>query len=314
MSSDDFELEFVYNDEGIRTQKIVNGVVHTYHLSGTDIIAEEWGNNLIIYLYDSNGSPMGMQYRRSSMAEDEFYTFWFEKNLQGDIVAVYNSAGTKVVSYAYDAWGNCIVTNHNISGTNSYATFNPFRYRGYYYDTELGFYYLNSRYYDPAVGRFINADVYVSTGQGLLGYNMFAYCLNDPVSHKDDQGTDTVSVTEGDAEDPTPDEMFLGKGGCGGGGGGTVVYRWHCPDASNLVPSEDDFQNDSPLSLSTRYRPGSAMTTIEQINSTGCLYAEQDGPSHVSVYPLGGTIAEWYRAGVESIWTKALEAIMEFLN
>ena len=140
VSSDDFEFEFVYNDEGIRTQKIANGAVHTYHLSGSQIISEEWGNHLLVYLYDSNGSPMGMQYRRSSMAEDVFYTFWFEKNLQGDIVAVYNSAGTKVVSYAYDAWGNCIATNHNISGTNSYANLNPFRYRGYYYDTETGFF------------------------------------------------------------------------------------------------------------------------------------------------------------------------------
>ena len=188
VSSDDFELEFVYNDEGIRTQKIANGAVHTYHLSGSQIISEEWGNHLLVYLYDSNGSPMGMQYRRSSMAEDVFYTFWFEKNLQGDIVAVYNSAGTKVVSYAYDAWGNCIATNHNISGTNSYANLNPFRYRGYYYDSELGFYYLNSRYYDPSVGRFINADVYVSTGQGLLGYNMFAYCGNNPITRLDSTG------------------------------------------------------------------------------------------------------------------------------
>lgn len=220
MSSDDLELEFVYNDEGIRTQKIVNGVVHTYHLSGTDIIAEEWGNNLIIYLYDSNGSPMGMQYRRSSMAAGEFYTFWFEKNLQGDIVASYNSAGTKVISYSYDAWGNCITTHHNVSGTNSYASFNHFRYRGYYFDSELGFYYLNSRYYDPSVGRFINADVYVSTGQGLLGYNMFVYCLNDPVSHKDDQGTDTVSVTEGEDNGYTLNEMILSSGGGGSSGSG----------------------------------------------------------------------------------------------
>lgn len=255
-----------------------------------------------------------MSFRRSTYAEGVYDHYLFIKNIQGDITGIMDEEGNILVTYAYDAWGNHISTVYSNGGGATGARFNPFRYRGYYYDTELGFYYLNSRYYDPAVGRFINADVYVSTGQGLLGYNMFAYCLNDPVSHKDDQGTDTVSVTEGDAEDPTPDEMFLGKGGCGGGGGGTVVYRWHCPDASNLVPSEDDFQNDSPLSLSTRYRPGSAMTTIEQINSTGCLYAEQDGPSHVSVYPLGGTITEWYRAGVESIWTKALEAIMEFLN
>ena len=140
---------------------------------------------------------MGMQYRRSSMAAGEFYTFWFEKNRQGDIVAVYNSAGIKVVSYAYDAWGNCIVTNHNISGTNSYANLNPFRYRGYYYDSELGFYYLNSRYYDPAVGRFINADTLVSTGQGLLGYNMFAYCGNNPVMRLDPYGSSYQKIVQG---------------------------------------------------------------------------------------------------------------------
>ena len=122
------------------------------------------------------------------MVEGVFYTFWFEKNLQGDIVAVYNSVGTKLVSYNYDAWGNCTTTNHNISGTNSYATYNPFRYRGYYFDSELGFYYLNSRYYDPAVGRFINADTLVSTGQGILGYNMFAYCNNNPTLFCDCSG------------------------------------------------------------------------------------------------------------------------------
>ena len=198
VSSDDLELEFAYNDEGIRTQKIANGAVHTYHLSGSQIISEEWGNHLLVYLYDSNGSPMGMQYRRSSMAEDVFYTFWFEKNLQGDIVAVYNSAGTKVVSYAYDAWGNCIATNHNISGTNSYANLNPFRYRGYYYDTELGFYYLNSRYYDPAVGRFINADVYINANGGFIGFNMFAYCNNMPINYRDPSGALMIDTSEPD--------------------------------------------------------------------------------------------------------------------
>lgn len=122
VSSDDFELEFVYNDEGIRTQKIVNGVVHTYHLSGSQIFSEEWGNHLLVYLYDSNGSPMGMQYRRSSMAAGEFYTFWFEKDLQGDIVAVYNSSVTKVISYTYDAWGNSSVGYYN-SGSSTTDTY-----------------------------------------------------------------------------------------------------------------------------------------------------------------------------------------------
>ena len=165
-----------------------------------------------------------MQYRTSSMAEDVFYTFWFEKNLQGDIVAVYNSAGTKLVSYTYDAWGNCITTHHSVSGANSYATFNPFRYRGYYYDTELGFYFLNSRYYNPEWGRFINADVYVITGQGLLGYNMFAYCGNNPIVFIDPEGTEYRVVGA--------DFQFDISFGCASAGLEIICY-WDVEECSN---------------------------------------------------------------------------------
>ena len=128
------------------------------------------------------------------MAEGTFYTYLFEKNLQGDIIAVYNTSGTKLISYYYDAWGNFVKTTHNISGTNVGAQYNPFTYRGYYYDTELDFYYLQSRYYDPEVGRFINADSYLSTGTGLLGYNMYAYCNNNPTMGYDPTGEWTYSI------------------------------------------------------------------------------------------------------------------------
>ena len=77
------------------------------------------------------------------------YKFFFEKNLQGDIVAVYNETGTKVISYTYDAWGRVVETVHSSTGTNAYAQYNPFRYRGYYYDTETNLYYLQTRYYNP---------------------------------------------------------------------------------------------------------------------------------------------------------------------
>ena len=136
-----------------------------------------------------------MQYRTNSMAEGTFYTYLFEKNLQGDIIAVYNTSGTKLVSYVYDAWGNVTVTNHNVSGTNSGARHNPFRYRGYYYDTETGYYYLQSRYYNPKWGRFLNADSYLSTGTGLLGYNMYAYCNNNPVMYVDPTGEFFLTTT-----------------------------------------------------------------------------------------------------------------------
>ena len=80
----------------------------------------------------------------------------------------------------------------SIGGDANIANLNPIRYRGYYYDAETGFYYLNSRYYDPEICRFINADGYVSTGQGLLGNNMFAYCLNNPINMLDSMGTEAV--------------------------------------------------------------------------------------------------------------------------
>ena len=182
-------LSFEYNGDGLRTSKTVNGVKHTYRLNGSQIVSEAWGNHLLIYLYDAKGAPVGMMYRNSTYPSDTFDTFWFEKNLQGDIVAVYDEDGTKLISYTYDAWGNFTTTYHNDCTASDHANLNPFRYRGYYYDSELGMYYLQSRYYDPSIGRFINADGYLSTGQGFLGYNMFAYCNNNPQTYCDPCGT-----------------------------------------------------------------------------------------------------------------------------
>ena len=174
----------------IRTSKTVTGTTHYYTLNGSQILTEQFGNIFIVYLYDESGSPIGMQYRTNSMAEGTFYTYLFEKNLQGDIIAVYNTSGTKLVSYVYDAWGNVTVTNHNVSGTNSGARHNPFRYRGYYYDTETGYYYLQSRYYNPKWGRFLNADSigYLGANGDLISYNLYAYCSNNPVMYVDPTG------------------------------------------------------------------------------------------------------------------------------
>ena len=185
-------MSFTYDDSGIRTSKTVNNVKHSYYLSGSQIVAEQWSDKLLVYLYDSTGMPIGMMYRTTSYAVDQWDVFWFEKNLQGDIVAVYNESGTKVVTYNYsDAWGNHSVAYTNGGGSTA-VQYNPFRYRGYYYDTDLGLYYLQSRYYDPNTCRFINADGYVSTGQGLTGYNMFAYCGNNPVMRVDPSGESSL--------------------------------------------------------------------------------------------------------------------------
>ena len=104
---------FTYNDEGIRTSKTKGDVTTTYYLDGARIVGEETGGNVKLYLYDSEGLPIGMQYHGSSYGTDVWDTYWFERNLQGDVVAVYNQAGTKLVEYKYDAWGNTTVTYYN---------------------------------------------------------------------------------------------------------------------------------------------------------------------------------------------------------
>ena len=192
---------FEYNDSGIRTSKTVNGIEHVYTLNGSQIVTESWTQSdvehVIVYLYDESGAPIGMQYRTSNYAWAEFDNFYFEKNLFGDIVAIYNEAGTKIGYYKYDAWGACTATTYLTSTTaerNVVTNLNPFRYRGYYFDTETGFYYLQSRYYNPQWGRFLNADGYISTQTGLLGHNMYIYCNSNPVNLMDENGCAPQSI------------------------------------------------------------------------------------------------------------------------
>ena len=190
-------ISFLYNDEGIRTSKNVGGTVHTYILNGSQIVSETWGQRMLLYFYDESGAPMGLQYRQSSYAAGVFDTFYFEKNIFGDIVAVYTEAGVKIGTYTYDAWGNCTTTvasgNTPLQST-ILRTYNPFRYRGYYYDTDTGLYYLQSRYYNPATGRFINADGYVNANGDLIGFNMYAYCSNNPIMCVDPTGKSWLDV------------------------------------------------------------------------------------------------------------------------
>jgi len=185
---------FVYNDEGIRTSKTKNGVTTTYYLNGSQIIAEETSGNVTVYIYDSTGLPLGMQYHAADYATGTWDRYWYEKNLQGDIVAVYSESGEKLVSYTYDAWGNVDEFYYDNSELTTVVN-NPFRYRGYYYDKDLGLYYLNSRYYDSNTGRFISADGvgYLGANGDLNSYNLYAYCSNNPVMGIDPTGKWAIS-------------------------------------------------------------------------------------------------------------------------
>ena len=105
------------------------------------------------------------------------------------MVAIYDNSGTPLVQYVYDAWGNQKVTYVN-GGENTAAQYNPFRYRGYYYDADFGFYYLNSRYYDSNTCRFISPDdvSYLGANEDLISYNLYAYCSNNPIACTDPSG------------------------------------------------------------------------------------------------------------------------------
>ena len=186
------EVNYTYNADGIRTSKTVEGIKHEYILNGSQIIAETWTESgveyVLFYFYDEAGAPLGIKYRTSNYAANDYDYFYFEKNLQGDIVAIYNESGTQIGRYYYDAWGNFTTYSFGSTGLERYIVedYNPFRYRGYYYDVETGYYYLQSRYYNPNWGRFLNADGQLNPG--LLGSNMFAYCNNNPVMGTDETG------------------------------------------------------------------------------------------------------------------------------
>ena len=131
------------------------------------------------FFYDDSGRPFALNYSTNGTS---FQTYYYVLNLQDDVVKLVQKNGDTVAQYTYDVWGN-------VSSSGRLAEINPLRYRGYYYDNETGFYYLQSRYYDPVNRRFINADVYASTDSSdAVSCNMFVYCGNNPVSNTDESG------------------------------------------------------------------------------------------------------------------------------
>ena len=178
-------ITYKYNIKGLRTRKYNSDYTYYYYYDdNNNLIAMMQGGVVAYFYYDSNNSVTAMSINDSM--------YYYIKNLQGDITKIVNHQGKVMVEYTYDAWGNILKEKSNVNP--SYATvkeFNPFRYRGYVYDTDTGLYYLQSRYYDPKNGRFINADdtAYVDTNSGTpLSINMFAYCENDPINNVDPCG------------------------------------------------------------------------------------------------------------------------------
>ena len=192
-NSDNSNTTYSYNADGQRIAKVVNSANgdeynYGYYYNG-DILA---GYKLVItksdgsstthnvaFMYDENGEAFGFNYNGND--------YYYVRNAQNDVIFISNSDNTGVVMYQYDAWGN-MTACYDTSDDGMLSIVNPYAYRGYFYEIETNTYFLKSRYYNPELCRFISADGYVQTGQGLLDKNMFAYCGNNPVNRVDETG------------------------------------------------------------------------------------------------------------------------------
>ena len=184
-------VTYTYDMSGVRTSKTVDGTTYHYTTLSGKVMRQQWGNKSLEFVYDDGNQPFAMIYKHGSEAELYYYLV----NAQGDVSAILDSSGKLAASYDYDAWGNCTVYD---SSDAAIGDLNPLRYRGYYYDAETGFYYLQSRYYDPAICRFINADTFATTdANGFLSANMFAYCENNPIGNSDPDGYFAAALTGG---------------------------------------------------------------------------------------------------------------------
>ena len=176
-SNDNHRVSYTYDLAGVRDSKTVDGVTYNYITQNGQVVRQTWGSHVMDFIYDNTGKPYALKYDGT--------IYYYVLNLQGDVISIITHWGESYGTYTYDAWGNVLSVSGDI------AKLNPIRYRGYYYDTETGLYYLGSRYYDPVVRRFINADAadfVLENPYGLTDKNMFAYCDNDPVDRADDGG------------------------------------------------------------------------------------------------------------------------------
>ena len=174
-------VSYQYNADGLRTSKTVNGVTTRYDLEDGNIAWQADGTNTVHYSYDANGDLVYMTLNGT--------IYYYERNGQDDIIGLVDSNMNEVVTYTYDSWGNPLGTGGSLAST--VGAVNPFRYRGYCYDSDTGLYYLQSRYYDPNTGRFLNADDTDTLGadnENLISENLFAYCGNNPVMNSDPDG------------------------------------------------------------------------------------------------------------------------------
>ena len=195
---------FTYDANGMRTQRVEpDGTTYKYIYNGGLLSQMTVGSNTLYFTYDANGVPVSVILNGTA--------YYYVTNLQGDVVAIVDSHGGTVAKYVYDAWGNILDSSfffrkkdpvtgnyeyNEDTSANAIGRLNPLRYRGYVYDTETGWYYLQSRFYNPEWGRFITADSvdYLGADGTVASYNLFSYCSNNPVMYQDPTGHSVTAI------------------------------------------------------------------------------------------------------------------------
>ena len=185
---------YTYNSDGLRTSKSNGSTTYSYKWNeNRQLQSMTWNYGYAIFSYDANGMPYSVKNYDAIL--DEERTYLYITSLQGDVLSIIDaSSGATAVTYTYDAWGRLIGKDGTSSDYASIYEYNPLTYRGYIYDSETGFYYLQSRYYDPTVGRFLNADSVLSIHPSSSECNLFRYCNNNPINRIDETGTMAVAV------------------------------------------------------------------------------------------------------------------------
>ena len=258
---------YTYDANGMRTSRANGTKTYNYVYNGSQLVQMTVGNDTLHFTYGLLG-PTTVTWNGD--------TYYYALNGQGDVIGIFDEYGTLVVTYNWDnAWGYNPIPEGSMAST--LGALNPLRYRGYVYDIETGYYYLQSRYYDPEIGRFINADSFASTGQGFFGNNMFAYCLNNPVCRKDISGTASEAIFDSNGNHIPDEKEHGGHGGTGGpsgpsGNGGRSSVNGA---SSKTIPSAS--QGGKVSSNSVAMDPSDALDTAIDFLGSGYVEAYPPG-------------------------------------